>query len=72
MGMKDSAEEMVQLVLMILRALVDRPEEVTVELTQVADTTVLTLRVAIKDAAKSSVAAVVLRNRCASSSKRQA
>ncbi len=50
--MEDSAEEMVQLVLMIAQALVDRPEEVTVEATQVADTTVLTLRVAIKDRGK--------------------
>ncbi len=49
MSMEDSAEEMVQLVLLIAEALVDRPEEVTVEVTQVADTTVLTLWVAFKD-----------------------
>ncbi len=47
--MGDSTEEMVQLVLMIAQALVDHPEEVTVEVTEVADTTVLTLRVAFKD-----------------------
>lgn len=52
MGMGDSAEEMVQLVLMIVRALVDRPEKVTVDVTQVAEVTVLTLRVAIKDRGK--------------------
>jgi len=52
MNMEDSAEDIVQLVLKFARALVDCPEEVTVEATQVADTTVLTLRVAIKDRGK--------------------